>query len=257
MLFDLRARGRRRTVQIVYLGLAGLMALGLIGFGIGGGFGGGGIFEGLTKNEGSKSATFAAQVEKAQKRVDKHPKEAAAWAALTEAQLHEAGGSGDYNSTTGRYTSSGIKQLRLAAGSWAEYLKLNPSSPSPKLALEMTSVFSAEALNEPASAVQALEIVIPTKPPSAALYSALAQYAYLAHNIRQGDLASKKAVSLAPKSRRPLMELEFEKAKKVGEEKSGSSATAAGGAAAAGGSTATVTTTSSAASTSSAAGKKK
>lgn len=248
MLFDLRARGRRRTVQIVYLGLAGLMALGLVGFGIGGGFGGGGIFESLTKNEGSKSATFAAQVEKAQKRVDKHPKEADAWAALTEAQLHEAGGSEDYNSTTGRYTSNGMKELHQAASSWAEYLKLNPSNPSPKLALQMTSVFSSEALNEPANAVQALEIVIPTKPPSAALYSALAQYAYLAHNIRQGDLASEKALSLAPKSRRPLMELEFEKAKKAATQKSGSAAASGTSAATGASSTATVTTTSATAS---------
>lgn len=251
MLFDLRARGRRRTVQVVYLGLAGLMALGLIGFGIGGGFGGGGFFEGLTKNEGSKSATFAAQVEKAQKQVDKHPKEAAAWAALTEAQLHEAGGSGNYNSVTGRYTSNGIKQLREAGNSWNEYLKLNPDKPSTKLALEMTTVFSAEALNEPANEVQALQIVIPTKPPSAALYSALAQYAYLAHNNRQADLATRKALSLAPKSRRPLMELEFEKMKKAAEKSSSEAAgsAAAGGSAATGGSsTATVTTTSSTAS---------
>jgi len=254
MLFDLRARGRRRTVQIVYLGLAGLMALGLVGFGIGGGFGGGGIFEGLTKNEGSNGATYAAQVEAASKRVHKHPTEVAAWAALTEAQLHEAGGGGYYNSTTGAYTSKGKEELHKAANSWAKYLQLNPDHPSPKIALEMATVFSPEGLNEPANAVQALQIVIPSKEPSAALYSSLAQYAYLAHNIRQGDLASTKALALAPKSRRPLMELEFERMKKAATEKSGSAA--ASGSSAAGSSSSTtgsassttVTTTSSTAS---------
>ncbi len=37
MLFDLRGRGRRRTVKIVYITLALLMGGGLVLFGIGGG----------------------------------------------------------------------------------------------------------------------------------------------------------------------------------------------------------------------------
>ena len=41
MLFDLRGRGRRRMVRLIYTGLALLMGVGLVGFGIGGGFGGG------------------------------------------------------------------------------------------------------------------------------------------------------------------------------------------------------------------------
>ena len=41
MLFDLRGRGRHRTVQIVYTTLAVLMAAGLILFGVGSGLAGG------------------------------------------------------------------------------------------------------------------------------------------------------------------------------------------------------------------------
>ena len=41
MLFDLRARGRRRTVKIVYVFLALLMGGGLVFFGIGGATSGG------------------------------------------------------------------------------------------------------------------------------------------------------------------------------------------------------------------------
>ena len=48
MLFDLRGRGRRRTVRILYIGLAVLIGLGLVGFGVGTGFGGGGIFSAAT-----------------------------------------------------------------------------------------------------------------------------------------------------------------------------------------------------------------
>ena len=90
MLFDLRGRGRRRTVQVVYLGLALLFLLGFVGFGVGVGGGGGGIFNALTENNGSNSASFAAKVAAAQKRIKQHPTEAAAWAALVEAQLHQA-----------------------------------------------------------------------------------------------------------------------------------------------------------------------
>ncbi len=55
MLFDLRSRGRRRTVQAVYLGLAVLMGGGLILFGVGSGNGGGGLLNAFTGN-GSGSA---------------------------------------------------------------------------------------------------------------------------------------------------------------------------------------------------------
>ena len=50
MLFDLRSRGRRRTVQAVYLGLALLMGGGLVLFGVGAGNGFGGILNAFTGN---------------------------------------------------------------------------------------------------------------------------------------------------------------------------------------------------------------
>ena len=56
MLFDLRGHGRRRAVRVIYIGLALLMGVGLVGFGIGGGFGGGGLFSAATNNEGASHA---------------------------------------------------------------------------------------------------------------------------------------------------------------------------------------------------------
>ena len=58
MLFDLRGRGRRRTVQVIYIGLALLIGIGLVGFGIGGGFGSGGLLNAANNNEGSGGAGF-------------------------------------------------------------------------------------------------------------------------------------------------------------------------------------------------------
>ncbi|HEX4838690.1 MAG TPA: hypothetical protein VFV03_09235, partial [Solirubrobacteraceae bacterium] len=98
MLFDLRARGRRRTVQVVYVALALLFGVGFIGFGVGVGGSGGGIFEGLFGNkEGSNSSSYAKQISAAEARTRRNPAEAAAWAALASARLHEANGSEFYD----------------------------------------------------------------------------------------------------------------------------------------------------------------
>ena len=49
MLFDLRGRGRRRTVQVIYLSLAILMGGGLVLFGIGSSSSGG-LFDAFSSN---------------------------------------------------------------------------------------------------------------------------------------------------------------------------------------------------------------
>ena len=104
MLFDLRGRGRRRTVRVIYLGLALLMGVGLIGFGIGGGFGGGGLLTAASNNEGANSASFASQIKKYRKITQQQPGNVAAWESLTKALLHEAGGEA-YVTQAGQVTS--------------------------------------------------------------------------------------------------------------------------------------------------------
>ena len=62
MLFDLRSRGRRRTVQGVYLGLAVLIGGGLVLFGVGAGNGLGGLlnaFNGGGSSSGQKAVVSA------------------------------------------------------------------------------------------------------------------------------------------------------------------------------------------------------
>jgi hypothetical protein len=214
MLFDLRGRGRRRTVQAIYLGLALIFLLGFVGFGVGVGGSGGGLFNALTENNGSNSASFAAKVDAAQKRVKREPQNAKAWAALAEAQLHQAGEEAYSNPQTGQFTSKGKQYLNQISHSWNTYLTLQPHNPDATLAQRMLSVYGEEGLNQPSEEVAALQIVIPTKPPSQALYENLAVYSYKAHNPSQGDLASKKAVSLAPKGQRTRLKTELEAFKK-------------------------------------------
>lgn len=216
MLFDLRARGRRRTVQAVYLGLALLFGIGFIGFGVGGGFGGGGVVEGLFGGkEGSGSSGFSSQIAAAEKRTRKHPSEAAAWAALADERFRQAGGSEYYDEATQQFTAQGKALLVKVADAWSRYMALKPASPDVTVAQEMLRVYGREGLNQPGENVALLQqIVIPAKPPTAALYGQLAEFAYQASNTSVGDLASQKAVSLAPPAERTRVKQALEAVKK-------------------------------------------
>jgi hypothetical protein len=213
MLFDLRGRGRRRIVKVVYVGFAVLIGVGLIGFGVGGGLGGGGLLTAATSNEGSSSTSFASQIKKYRKLTETQPRNQAAWEKLAKALLHEAGGEA-YTSSTGAITSKGKGLFRQASEAWISYLALNPAKPSSELAQLIFGIYGEEGLNEPGKAVQALQLVIAARPESAAYYSQLALYAYKASNPREGDLASSKAVALAPSTDKARIKKELEEVKK-------------------------------------------
>jgi hypothetical protein len=211
MLFDLRGRGRRRTVQVIYIGLAVLIGIGLVGFGIGGGFGSGGLFNAATNNEGASKSSFASEIKKYEKLTKEQPQSIVAWEKLTLAQLHEAGGESLVQN--GQITSKGKELFSDAANSWRRYMALNPPKPSAQLAANMQRIFSEEGLNEPAAEVQVLQIEVAARPESASLFGALAIAAYRAKNTGVGDLASTKAVALAPSAQRVRLKDELQKIK--------------------------------------------
>src|SRR5271166_6368389 len=110
MLFDLRGRGRRRTVQVVYLGLALLIGGGLVLFGVGTGTGGGGLLNGIGgSGGGNQSQVVSSQETAALKAVKANPNSAAAWSALVQARWTAATDS-DYNQTTQTFTAAGIRK---------------------------------------------------------------------------------------------------------------------------------------------------
>jgi hypothetical protein len=212
MLFDLRGRGRRRTVRIIYTGLALLMGVGLVGFGIGGGFGGGGLLTAAGKNEGSGGTSFASQISKYRKLTQREPNNPAGWEKLTAAQLHEAGG--EAYVSNGTITAKGRELFSQTSQSWEHYIGLNPSKPSVELAKEMVRLYGQEGLNQPASAVSVLQIVVAADPTNAAYFASLAENAYRAHNIRVGDLATAKTITLVTPAQRPRVKTELEALKK-------------------------------------------
>jgi hypothetical protein len=212
MLFDLRGRGRRRTVRVIYVGLALLIGLGLVGFGVGSVGSGGGLFSSLTSSEGSSAASFSSQIKKYEKLTREQPKNASAWEGLTKNLLHEAGGE-TYTTSEGVVTSKGKALFARASQSWSSYIALNPPKPNTELAQLMVNVYGEAGLNEPAQAVQVLQLVVAARP-TASYYSQLAIYAYKAKNQRLGDLSSEKAVSLAPSNQRVRLKKELEELKK-------------------------------------------
>ena len=171
MLFDLRGRGRRRAVRVIYTGLALLMGVGLVGFGIGGGFGGGGLFTAASKNEGAGGASYASEITKYKKIIVLHPADVSAWESLLKAQLHEAGNE-PYETSSGVVTSQGKALYAQVARTWVGYTALNPHKVSPELAKEMLRIYDEEGLNEPAQAVRVLQLVVADEPSNASYYAA-------------------------------------------------------------------------------------
>jgi hypothetical protein len=213
MLFDLRGRGRRNTVRVIYIGLAVLLGVGLVGFGVGGGFGGGGLFNAASSNEGAGGASFSAKIQKYEKVTKREPNNAAAWENLAKNLLHEAGNEGFVNPETGAPTTKGKELYRRASEAWSSYLALNPPKPNPELAQLVYVIYSEAGLNEPAKAVQALNYVV-EKRPTASYYAQLAEFAYKANNKSLGDLAATKAVELAPAADRVRVKKELEEVRK-------------------------------------------
>jgi hypothetical protein len=215
MLFDLRSRGRRRTVQVVYVVLALIFLVGFLGFGVGGGFGGGGILENVFGGkEGSRASSYQSQISAAEQRIHKNPTDPEGWAKLADARLHEANGSEFFDESTGKYTTAGKALLLKISADWNHYLSLNPPKPNMTVAQEMLRVYGPEGLNQPSANVQLLQqVVIPGSPPSASWYGRLALFAYEAKNASLGDLASKKTLDLTPASKRSLVKAELEKIK--------------------------------------------
>jgi len=209
VLFDLQSRGRRNFVRVIYLGLALLMGGGLILFGIGTGTGGGGLFDVFSGDSTSTSAQVSTAEKRANREVRLHPQDPQAWADLTRARYQGAGVGENYDTATQSFTSAGRDKLRTAAVAWKRYLVLEPQHPDATLARLMATAYSEAGIDDPAEAASAMEIVTEDSP-SASSYATLAQYAYVANELRKGDLAAAKAVELAPDAQKRLLRVQLD-----------------------------------------------
>jgi hypothetical protein len=232
MLFDLRGRGRRRTVQVIYLFLAIILGGGLVLFGVGGATSGG-LLDAITGGSSNTGTdTYVKRVETAQKRVTAQPTSLIAWRDLTRADYQLAGIGENFDATTGTFTASGMAQLRKADAAWQHYLKLvgEDGKADAALASQMVQAYDSTALNQPAKAVTAIEYVLDSQPQSAGLYAKLAVYAYQAGQTRKGDLASAKAISLSSTDQRATLKAQLDAAKQAATGATAGATSGAGGA---------------------------
>jgi len=215
MLFDLRGRGRRRTVQVIYASLAILLGGGLVLFGIGGDVSGGlwdGLFGDGRSNSGNKVMEDATK--DARKAVERNPRDARAWAVLADREYRLAGATEGFNSDTGEFKGESRERLLAAEKAWDRHLELAGDKPNLTAAGIARQMFSIYGLNKPEKAVRAQEILLEANPePGYGDYAALADFAYRAGQTRKGDLAAKKAIEVAPKDQKDEVKASIEQIK--------------------------------------------
>jgi hypothetical protein len=219
MLFDLRGRGRQRTVKVIYLSLAVLMGGGLVFFGVGGNVSGG-LFDaiGITGGGGSTSSG-SDQLKKLEQRYAKqvtaNPTNQRAWAALAKARYNLAGQGDNYDQNAGTFTDKGKAQLGKAGAAWERYLALKPEKPDANVATVMIQAYGPAGLADAAKGVTAAEIVAEDRPSSQTYYT-VAVFAYAAGQTRKAELAGQKAVTAAPKDQRDAVKAQLAAAKSQG-----------------------------------------
>ena len=227
MLFDLRGRGRRRTVQAIYLSLAILMGGGLVLFGIGGATSGG-LIDAIQGKSGNSSGndTFQKRVDALQKQTQTNPSNARAWAQLAGLRFQLAGSGANYDQATQVYTDKGKAELRQASAAWQRHLALAGDKPDTTVANQMVQAYGISGLQNYPEAVKALEFVIDATPN--ATFQQYAQLAVLAHGAKQdrkATLSADKAVSLAPKAQRKTLRDQIKAAQQQLDSAAGSTTT--------------------------------
>ena len=213
MLFDLRGRGRRRTVQAVYLALALILGGGLILFGVGAGNGSGGILNAFTGNGsgGAQGQAVSAQEKAALKATRQNPNHPDAWSQLVAARWTAATTSNtNYDSNTGQFTDAGKKELASLVSAWNRYQSLT------KAPQANTAILAARAyakLGQYSNEAAAWETVAAGNANEASAFECLAVSSYAAGDTRKGDLAAAKAEEILPKANRTTIKQTFTQAK--------------------------------------------
>lgn len=211
MLFDLRSRRRRGAVKVIYMGLAVVMVVGLVGLGIGTGSTGGLLNAGGNGGSGGTGSSLDNKQLNAAIKAVKHNPSAGNWAALMAARY--AAASNGYNSTTGVYSAAGKAQLQKGADAWQQYLTVNRTTPSLNNAILAARIYQnlgqwtdeTQAWNYAAQGATGAERLKP--------FYCLALSAYAAKQTAKGDLAAARAVALTPKLQRLSQKSAFQEAK--------------------------------------------
>jgi hypothetical protein len=220
MLFDLRGR-RRRVVQATYLLLAVLLGGGLVLFGIGGDVSGG-LFDAFSDRgggSGNGNDALEERVDRLERRVATNPGNTAALQELVRDYYGLATTQQESGAT--EFPDEAKDELRRAASAWQRYVVAEEGEPNPTTATYALRVYDVPALNQPKEAQKAAAIVAEAENDSSS-YLQLVGYASLAGDKRTADLATQKAVDLAPKDQRKEVKQQAEQFKQSAQQQPGS-----------------------------------
>jgi hypothetical protein len=210
MLFDLRGR-RRRAVQVTYLMLALLMGGGLVLFGIGGDVSGGLVDAFKGGGGGGGDSALEDRIDKQKERLQANPGNQVVLQNLVRDYYSLATSQRESGSTA--FPDDAKDDLRQAGAYWQRYVDA-ADEPNPDTALLALQVYDVNALNRPKEAQRAAAIVAEAQNDYAS-YLRLVSYAARAGDTRTADLATQKAVDLAPKAQRKLIKQQAEALKKA------------------------------------------
>ncbi|MEA2167104.1 MAG: hypothetical protein QOF76_404 [Solirubrobacteraceae bacterium] len=216
MLFDLRGRGRRNTIKVIYAFLAFLMggSLVLLGFGTGGN---GGLLDAITGNGSSSSNSGSDRYKNQEKaallKLKTNPNDVGALESLVGARVQLAGLDDNYDVAKDTYTKSGLDELRRAAQAWETLGKLKPAQNDAlgDAANRMTGAYIA--LNQPEKLLDA-QLTFASIRQATGPFQQAAQIAYQLGNTTIGDRAAQQAIDLAPADQRPTVKSDMDELKK-------------------------------------------
>lgn len=209
MLFELGGK-RKRFIQVIYVFLALLLGIGLVGLGIGGDANGG-IFNalGIGGDDVQSDPGIDDQIERLEADLAANPEDAAALAKLARARFNAAqiavGSDEEGNASV---TDEALSKYEGAVEAWEDYLETDPPKPDDDVAglivqayanLAGTSESSAETEAQLAGAFAASQIVADARP-SSGTFATLATWAYFAGETKAAEQAREDALADASDS---------------------------------------------------------
>jgi hypothetical protein len=206
MLFDLRGR-RKRVIQVIYTGLAVLMAGGLVLFGIGGEVSGG-LLDGLGIGNGSAGdSTLGDQADRLDQKLQRRPNDEALLLAATRTRISYGNTLAEVDPTTGQptITSEARDQYEMAADTWARYLKVSKGQKSAGVALLVANALftlaqsdtTADAIDADVKAAARAQRIVAEQRPNVGTLSTLATFQYYSLDFEAGDRSAKQAEQAA------------------------------------------------------------
>lgn len=205
MLFELGGK-RKRFIQVIYVFLALLLGVGLVGLGIGGDANGG-IFNALgIGGDGSNPSNpeFDNQIERAEADLATDPEDEKALTTLARVHFLAAQTALETDELGSvSITDEAISEYNAAVDSWETYLEGKPAEPDDDVAALMIQAYANLAGTDPSPAATEEQLVgaytaaqvVADARPSAGTFTNLALYAYLADEAKVADQAREDALA--------------------------------------------------------------